>query len=73
MSEAALTEVLIEEIKGIRQVLVYIIEHMVDADSTLTSEGQAMLDESIRAHREGRSVKLQDFRRYGSLRCFRFF
>jgi len=63
MSEAALTKEIVGELKAIRQELVYIKEHMVDADSILTSEEQARLDESIKSHREGRSVKLQDFRR----------
>lgn len=63
MSETAALEQLTAELKAIRHDVEYIKEHMVDADSILTSEEQTRLDESITAHREGRSVKLQDFRR----------
>ena len=63
MSEAVLSREIAVELKAIRKELEYIKEHMVDVDMILTPEEEKRLEESLKAHREGKTVKLEDFER----------
>jgi hypothetical protein len=54
---------LMQELKLIREELQYIKEHMVDVDMVLTPEEEESLDECMREYREGKTVRLEDFKR----------
>jgi len=61
MTEAVFKQELLNELKAIRKDLTFIKKHMVDADTLLTSEERARLDKSIKEHKAGKSIKLEDF------------
>ncbi len=51
------------ELKGIKDDLKYIKEHMVDVDIILNPEEEKILEESIREFKRGETVKLEDLKR----------
>jgi hypothetical protein len=63
MAQEIIQKELFSEIKAIRKDLDYIKEHMVDRDMVLTSEEEKRLDESIKEHKERKSMSLEDFER----------
>ena len=52
-----------QELKMIREELQYIKEHMVDVDMVLTLEEHNDIDECMKEFRDGKTVKLEDFKR----------
>jgi len=54
---------LMQELKLIREELQYIKEHMVDVDMVLSHEEEKCLEECMCEHRDGKTVKLCDFKR----------
>jgi len=57
----AIPKKLVGELKAIRRDLDYIKEHMIDVDTTLTLEEEKRLNESLKEHKAGKSIKLEDF------------
>ncbi len=54
---------ILQELKGIKEELNEIKDHMVDVDTILTKEEHILLDESIRNEKEGKLVQLEKLRR----------
>jgi len=54
---------LMQELKLIREELQYIREHMVDVDMVLTPKEEECLEECMCEFRDGKTVKLCDFKR----------
>ena len=52
---------LVEEIRAIRKDLDYIKTHMVDVDCILTPDEDVRLEKSLEEHREGKTIRLEDF------------
>ena len=63
MSETAIAKEIVGELKAIRHELAYIKEHMVDADTILTPDEENKLAESVKAYKQGKAVKLEEFER----------
>ena len=63
MSETAIAKEIVGELKAIRHELAYIKEHMVDADTILTPDEEKRLAESVKAYKQGKAVKLEEFER----------
>ena len=63
MSVAAFAKEIVGELKAIRHELAYIKQHMVDADTILTLDEEKRLAESIKAYKQGKAVKLEEFER----------
>ena len=62
MTEAAVfQQELLNELKEIKRELSFIRKHMIDIDTFLTPEEAKRLDESIKEHKAGKTVKLEDF------------
>jgi uncharacterized membrane protein YgcG len=59
--DEALEKHIWEELKAIRLELAYIKEHMVDADTLLTSEEEELLEESLKEFEKGEATRLEDF------------
>ena len=55
---------IIEELKAIKADLEYIKGHMVDADTVLTPEEEARLEESLRDYKEGKTISLEKFEQH---------
>ncbi|MBN1763315.1 MAG: hypothetical protein JW878_09635 [Methanomicrobia archaeon] len=49
-----------EELKAIRAELEYIKAHMVDADTILTPDEEAQLEEALTEYEAGKAAKLKD-------------
>lgn len=49
----------LEKLEEIKSEIDYIKEHMVDVDMLLTSEEEERLEESLKAHHEGKAVSLE--------------
>ena len=54
-------QLILEELKVIRKEVEEIKEHMIDVDTTLTLEEEKRLNESLKEHKAGKSIKLEDF------------
>ena len=52
-----------EELKTIREELEYIKAHMVDADTILTPDEEAFLEEALKEFEAGKATKLDEFER----------
>ena len=52
-----------EELEVIKKDLEYIKEHMVDMDFILTPNEEKILENSIKEFEEGKTVKLEDFKK----------
>ncbi|MCK4491132.1 MAG: hypothetical protein KAU03_00810 [Candidatus Altiarchaeales archaeon] len=63
MAQVLIPKEVVKELKAIRKDLDYIKEHMVDADTILTLEEEARLEESLREHKEGKTAKLEDVKK----------
>jgi hypothetical protein len=50
-----------EELKAIREELEYIKAHMVDADTILTPDEEAFLEEALKELEAGKATKLDEF------------
>jgi len=50
-----------EELKAIREELEYIKAHMVDVDTILTPDEEALLDEALKEFEAGKVTKLDEF------------
>jgi hypothetical protein len=50
-----------EELKAIREELKYIKAHMVDADTILNPDEEALLDEALKEFEAGKATKLDEF------------
>jgi uncharacterized membrane protein YgcG len=50
-----------EELKAIREELEYIKAHMVDADTILTPDEEALLEEALKELEAGKATKLDEF------------
>jgi hypothetical protein len=61
MTEAMDARIVADELKAIREDLEYIKQHMVNADTILSTEEEARLEKSLKEHSEGKTVKLKDF------------
>ena len=61
--EAQFEKHVLEELKGIREELNEIKDHMIDVDTILTKEEHILLDESIKNEREGKLVPLDKIKR----------
>jgi len=53
-------QLIIKKLDKLEKEIKYIREHMVDADTILTSEERKLLDESIVHEKEGSLVSLED-------------
>ena len=54
---------ILQELRAIKEDLEYIKEHMVDVDMVLTPEEERILEEGIREHKEGKTVRLEELKR----------
>ncbi|HLD05248.1 MAG TPA: hypothetical protein VJG90_06025 [Candidatus Nanoarchaeia archaeon] len=61
MPEAISPEVVMSELKSIKEELDFIKKHMVDVDSLLIGDEEARLEESLKEYREGKAVSLEEF------------
>ena len=61
--QAQFEKQILEELKGIKEELNEIKDHMVDVDTILTKEEHILLDESIKNEREGKLVPLEKLSR----------
>jgi hypothetical protein len=52
-----------EELKAIREELEYIKAHMVDADTILTPDEEALLEVALEEFEAGKTTKLDEFER----------
>jgi hypothetical protein len=50
-----------EELKAIREELEYIKAHMVDADTILTPDEAALLEEALEEFEAGKATRLDEF------------
>ena len=58
-----MTSDVLTELKAIRKDLSYIKKHMVDADSLLSPKEAMQLRESLAEYKEGKTIRLAEFRR----------
>jgi len=56
-------KLIMKELKEIRKYLEYIKEHMLDVDSILTEEEEALVLRAEKEYEEGKSVRLDDVKR----------
>ncbi len=56
-------KLIMKELKEIRKDLEYIKEHMLDVDSILTEEEEALVLRAEKEYEEGKSVRLDDVKR----------
>ena len=54
---------IMKELKEIRKEIEYIKEHMIDIDSILSQEEEKLLEKGIKEFKEGKAIKLENFRR----------
>ncbi len=54
---------IVEELKAIKEELMYIKEHMVDIDTILTPDEKKVLKESVGEFERGETTKLEDLKR----------
>ncbi len=59
----AIEENIMKELREIRKEIEYIKEHMIDIDSILSPEEEKLLEESIKEFKEGKAIKLEEFKR----------
>jgi len=55
------TKEVLDELREIKIDIKFIKEHMVDADTILTPEEEARLDESIKEFEQGKTTSLGEF------------
>jgi len=61
MSEATNSRIVADELKAIREDLLYIKQNMVNVDMVLSSDEERRLEKSLKEHSEKKSVTLKDF------------
>ncbi len=56
-------KIIMKELKKIKKDLKYIKEHMVDVDTILTADEEALLSTAKKEYDEGKTVHLEDIKR----------
>ena len=61
MAKTINPEAVMAELKLIKKDLAFIKKHVIDMDTILTPEERARLEESLKEHKEGKAVSLEQF------------
>ncbi len=56
------TELIMDELKNIKDELHYIKAHMIDVDTILTAEEKKLIDESIVNEKAGKLISLEELK-----------
>ena len=54
---------ILSKLDTIKSDIDYIKEHMVDVDSILTKDEEAILDKGLREYEEGKTISLDEFKK----------
>jgi len=52
-----------DKLNTIKSDIEYIKEHMVDIDSILTKDEEAILEQGLKEHKEGKTISLDEFKK----------